>query len=304
MAVSLIRKQYAWPARTVCPVVMAATVPPQPIWNPDMTTLPAISFIGGGNMATAMIDALLALPTPPALAVSDPDPAKRAAFTAKGLTATADNNQATAMGGLVCLAIKPQAAAQVVPEVGAAWAPDKVLISILAGMPTARLEGWLPAGARVVRAMPNTPLAIGKGMVGLCRGKNATEADLDLAEAFFSSCGKVIRLSDESRMDAITAVSGSGPAYFFRFAEALLDAAMSLGFSREEAVLLVGQTGDGSWDYLQRSGFQAKKLREQVTSPGGTTAAALNVMDEADFSGILRRALAAAEARGKELGKA
>jgi pyrroline-5-carboxylate reductase len=268
-----------------------------------MTTLPAISFIGGGNMATAMIDALLALPTPPALAVSDPDPAKRAAFAAKGLVVTADNNQATAAGGLICLAIKPLAAAQVVPEVGAAWGPDKLLISILAGMPTRRLEGWLPPGARVVRAMPNTPLAIGKGMVGLCRGRHASDADLALAEAFFSPCGKVLRVADEARMDAVTAVSGSGPAYFFRFAEALVEAAVGLGFTRDEAVLLVGQTGDGSWDYLQRSGFAAQRLREQVTSPGGTTAAALAVMDGADFVGTMRKALAAAEARGRELGK-
>ena len=102
-------------------------------------------------------------------------------------------------------------------------------------------------------------------------------------------------------MDAITAVSGSGPAYFFRFAEALVEGAMAIGFTRDEAILLVGQTGAGSWDYLQRSGFEAKRLREQVTSPGGTTAAALKVLDDADFTGLVSRALVAAEQRGKEL---
>ena len=102
-------------------------------------------------------------------------------------------------------------------------------------------------------------------------------------------------------MDAITAVSGSGPAYFFRFAEALVAAAEQLGFTREEAVLLVGETGAGSWDYLLRSGFEAKKLREQVTSPGGTTAAALQVLDDGDVGGLITRALVAAERRGKEL---
>jgi pyrroline-5-carboxylate reductase len=105
-------------------------------------------------------------------------------------------------------------------------------------------------------------------------------------------------------MDAVTAVSGSGPAYFFMFAEALVAGAESLGFTRDEAVLLVGQTGAGSWDYLLQSGFQAAKLREQVTSPGGTTAAALKVLDEADVMALVRRALEAAERRGKELAKA
>lgn len=102
-------------------------------------------------------------------------------------------------------------------------------------------------------------------------------------------------------MDAVTAVSGSGPAYFFRFAEALVDAAMTLGFTRDEAVLLVGQTGAGSWDYLMQSGFEAKRLREQVTSPGGTTAAALKTLDDAGFGELMTRALQAAEQRGKEL---
>jgi len=104
-------------------------------------------------------------------------------------------------------------------------------------------------------------------------------------------------------MDAITAVSGSGPAYFFRLAEALVDAAMSMGFTADEAQLLVGQTGAGAWEYLLRSGFQAKRLREQVTSPGGTTAAALAVLEAADFTGLWTRALAAAEQRGRELAR-
>ena len=266
--------------------------------------LPPLSFIGGGNMATAMINGLRALARPPQVTVAEPDPGKRAGFTAQGLVATSDNGQATAAGRIVCLAIKPQMAAQVVPEIGAAWSDDKLLVSILAGMPTARLESFMPPGARVVRAMPNTPLAIGKGMVGLCRGRHASEADLGAAEALFAPCAKVLRIADEARMDAVTAVSGSGPAYFFKFAEALVAGAESLGFTHDEAVLLVGQTGAGAWEYLRRSGFAAAKLREQVTSPGGTTAAALQVFDEADIMGLVKRALEAAEERGKELAKA
>ena len=264
-------------------------------------TLPSIAFIGGGNMATAMIGGLIGLTPRPALTMSEPDSAKHAVFTAQGCATTTDNRAAVARASVVVLAIKPQMAAQVVPDFAAAWHGDKVLISILAGTPTHKLQGWLGAGARVVRAMPNTPLAIGRGMVGLCGGLHATSHDLDVAEAIFAPCGQILRVSDESRMDAITAVSGSGPAYFFRFAEALVEGAMAIGFTRDEAILLVGQTGGGSWDYLQRSGFEAKRLREQVTSPGGTTAAALKVLDDADFTGVVSRALLAAEKRGKEL---
>ncbi len=264
-------------------------------------TLPAIAFIGGGNMATAMIGGLAGLSPRPDIIVSEPDAAKHAPFIAKGCATTTDNRAAVAKAAVVVLAIKPQMAAQVVPQLAAGWHGDKLLISILAGTPTSKLQEWLGAGAHVVRAMPNTPLAIGRGMVGLCGGTHATSRDLDVAEAVFAPCGQILRVSDENRMDAITAVSGSGPAYFFRFAEALVDGAMAIGFTREEAILLVGQTGAGSWDYLQRSGFEAKRLREQVTSPGGTTAAALKQLDDADFTGLVTRALQAAERRGKEL---
>jgi pyrroline-5-carboxylate reductase len=267
-----------------------------------MTTgLSSIAFIGGGNMANAMIGGLLQLSPRPRIMVSDPDAAKREALIAKGCQATSDNAAAIAGAQIVVLAIKPQVASQVVPGLGAAWKPNQILVSILAGTPMTKLAQWLPAGAHIVRAMPNTPLAIGQGMVGLCAGRAATAADLALTELLFAPCGKVLRVSDESRMDAITAVSGSGPAYFFRFAEALVAGAMTLGFTRDEAVLLVGQTGAGSWEYLLRCGFEATKLREQVTSPGGTTAAALNTLDAADFVGLVTRALQAAETRGKEL---
>ncbi len=260
-----------------------------------------ISFIGGGNMATAMVDGLLGLSPRPTITVSEPDAAKREQFTAKGVAAVADNAVAVAAGRVVVLAIKPQMLGQVMPGLAMAWQPNRVLVSILAGATTSRLASFLPAGARVVRAMPNTPLAIGQGMVGLCPGSHADVGDLALAEALFTPCAKVLRVTDEARMDALTAVSGSGPAYFFRLAEALVDAAMAMGFTADEAQLLVGQTGAGAWEYLLRSGFQAKRLREQVTSPGGTTAAALAVLETADFTGLWTRALRAAEQRGREL---
>lgn len=266
-------------------------------------TLTSLAFIGGGNMATAMIRGLASLSPRPVITVAEPDAAKHAALAALGCRVTTSNQEAVAGAELVVLAIKPQMAAQVVPGIAASWDSGKLLVSILAGTTAAKLAGFLPAGARIVRAMPNTPLAIGKGMVGLCRGAAATAADLELATALFAPCAKVLTVADEGRMDAITAVSGSGPAYFFRFAEALVAGAQQLGFTRDEAVLLVGQTGAGSWDYLMQSGFEAEKLRIAVTSPGGTTAAALKVADEGGFMAMWAEALAAAERRGRELAK-
>ena len=270
------------------------------------TVLPtAIAFIGGGNMATAMARGLATLSPAPRLTISTPNPAKHAALQALGASTTTDNATAIIGATVVVLAIKPQKAAEVVPALAATWQPHQVLISILAGTPSAKLASWLPVGTRIVRAMPNTPLAIGQGMVGICAGAHAEAADLAAAEAVFAPCGKVLRVADESRMDAITAVSGSGPAYIFRFAEALLAGAQALGFTSEEAALLVGQTLQGSTNYLLAQGVpQAGLLRQQVTSPGGTTAAALRVVDEADLPGLWTRALAAAEARGRELGRA
>ncbi len=267
-------------------------------------SLTSISFIGGGNMAMAMVKGLVAVQPRPRLTVSGPTAEKLAAFAALGVATTTDNAAAVVASDIVVLAIKPQKAALVVPALAAAWTSEKILVSILAGTTTATLASWLPAGARIVRAMPNTPLAIGQGMVGLCKGANASDVDIRQAEALFTPCGKVLRVADESRMDAITAVSGSGPAYVFAFAEALMGGAQALGFSADEAALLVGQTLSGATAYLQQQGVaQAGALRQKVTSPGGTTAAALAVLAAADHAGLITRALAAAEARGRELGK-
>ncbi|MEK7411723.1 MAG: pyrroline-5-carboxylate reductase [Planctomycetota bacterium] len=267
--------------------------------------LTSVGFIGGGNMATAMVTSLASIPQRPTITVSEPDAEKRANLAAHGATTVSDNALAVAAARVVVLAIKPQMAAEVVPGLAKTWTPDKVLVSILAGMTTAKLATWLPPGARIIRAMPNTPLAIGMGMVGLCRGAAATEDDLVLAEELFAACAKVLRVPDESRMDAITAVSGSGPAYIFRTAEALIAAAESLGFTKPEAELLIGQTLAGSVEYLLVQGVgQAGRLREQVTSPGGTTAAALQALEDGAFGPLWVKALAAAAQRGRELGGA
>ena len=159
-----------------------------------------------------MIAGLRALASPPDITVAEIDPARRAALAAGGVRAVPDAASAVAAGDVVVLATKPQSAAGVLPEIAAAWAPGKLLVSVLAGTPTRVLEAGLPAGAAVVRAMPNTPLAIGRGMVGLAAGCAASAADMAEAEALFAPCARVLRVRDEALMDAVTAVSGSGPA--------------------------------------------------------------------------------------------
>jgi pyrroline-5-carboxylate reductase len=179
--------------------------------------------------------------------------------------------------------------------------PEHTLISILAGTTTATLSRCFPTAGAVVRAMPNTPMAAGLGMVGIAPGPGADADTMDLAETVFAPSAKVLRCT-EDRIDALTAVSGSGPAYCFLFAEAMMAGAQALGFSADEAQLLVGQTLRGSIAYLDgQEGYPAAQLRSQVTSPGGTTAAALSVFADADFTGLVERALVAARNRGQEL---
>ncbi|GIQ87491.1 pyrroline-5-carboxylate reductase, partial [Kipferlia bialata] len=180
---------------------------------------------------------------------------------------------------------------------------DTLVVSILAGTTCAVLEKLLGSDLRVVRAMPNTPMMISEGMVGIAKGTNATDTDLDMAEVLFSAAAKVLRVA-EPQLDALTAVSGSGPAYLFRFAEAQVAAAKELGFSDEDAALLVGQTIRGSINYLMSEmGFPAGTLRKQVTSPGGTTAAALDSFNDDGISEMVKRAFFAARDRSIELAR-
>ena len=262
--------------------------------------LESVAFIGGGNMATAIINGLeQAYPTI-AIHVCDAVEAVREKHQAAGRHVYESVTALCQASSSIVLAVKPQHFADISSELAAAT-DDHVLISILAGVNLTRMHQALGAEKRLIRCMPNTPMAIGQGMVGIAPSKTANEKDIEICRAIFSVAAKVLTVG-EDRMDAITAVSGSGPAYFFHFCEVLHAAAMDLGFSDEEAQLLVSQTASGSIAYLcSQDGFPAARLREQVTSKGGTTAAALAVFGEADLAGICKRALHAAEQRGKEL---
>ena len=251
-------------------------------------------------MATAMIRGLETLSDRPAVRVCDPVDTVRARHADAGRSVAADVG-ALAAPALVVLAIKPQKFSEVARGLAAVIASDALVISVMAGISCGVIEEALPT-SRVVRVMPNTPMAVGRGMAGIAPGRRAREADVDVAEALCAPSAEVLRV-DESMLDAVTAVSGSGPAYFFRFCEVLMDAAQAeCGFSEDEARLLVSQTAHGSMAYLaSQEGFPAARLRAEVTSPGGTTAAALAVFDGRDLAGTARAALAAAVARAVEL---
>jgi len=209
------------------------------------------------------------------------------------------NRRAVAGAGLVVVAVKPAGVPALLAEVAAALEPSAVVVSIAAGVTTSTMEAVVPGS--VLRAMPNTPALIGRGVTGIAAGSRATAADVDLVRALFATVGQVLVVPEE-RIDALTAISGSGPAYVFHAIEQWTRAAQGLGFSLGEARLLVEQTFLGASELLAASAAEPAELRRRVTSPGGTTAAALELLDEAGLDALYARAAAAAVARAKELG--
>lgn len=276
----------------------------------------ALLVIGGGNMARAIvrggIDAEVL--EPERVVVVEPEEGKRREFASWGCAACEGAERAIALtaaragtgggggaGGVgVLLAVKPQSLPEVSRDFGSRLDPGATVFSILAGTPTGKLAAMLPGAKRFVRLMPNTPAQVGLGMTAVCAGPGAREADLEFGERLFAALGKVVRI-DESLMDAFTAVAGSGPAYVFYLAEAMTKAAVELGFGAEEADAAVRQTIVGAATLLARSELPPTALRSQVTSKGGTTAAATSVLDAAGVQEAFVRAIAAARDRGREL---
>lgn len=260
----------------------------------------SVTFIGGGNMATAMIEGLESLDEPPEQVICDPSPEVRERHRRAGRRVVATPSELDAPD-VVVVAFKPQHLPGASLDLLEALPADTLVVSVLAGVSTATIESYLP-GVRVVRVMPNTPMAIGEGMCGVAGGQTATEQDVELAASLCRPAGEVL-IVPEDRIDAITAVSGSGPAYFFRFCEVLVKAAREeLDFSDEEARLLVSQTARGAISYLSaEDDFPASRLRRAVTSPGGTTEAALNVLDDGGLADLATAALSAACTRAGEL---
>jgi pyrroline-5-carboxylate reductase len=267
-----------------------------------MTDSKRIAFLGGGNMAEAIIKGLLRENTGVPLMIAEISAERRSYLTAAypNIRVVENSAEAAAWGEIVILAIKPQQSTSVLTTLERTLSPDKLIVSIMAGVRTGSIEEALENGTRVVRVMPNTPALVGTGATAICPGRKATALDLDRVETIFAQTGLVVRV-DEKQMDAVTGLSGSGPAYVFTFVEALSDAGVKNGLPRDIASLLAVQTVLGSAQMLADSGEHPALLREKVTSPGGTTIAAMHVMENGRFRGVIMDAVDAATQKSREL---
>lgn len=263
-----------------------------------------IGLVGCGNMGSALASgALDAGLSPQALLVYDIDADRAAKLAALGATAVDDPRGLVERCDIVVLAVKPQSLRDALPPIAELFGPAKLLISILAGVRTAALEEMLPPGTPVVRAMPNTPALVRMGFTALCKGSRATEDHVAQARELFSCVGEVF-MFDEDDMDAVTAVSGSGPAYVFYLIETLAEAGVRVGLPQEIADRMALATVRGAAELQARTGESAAELRRRVTSPGGTTEAALAVLAERGWAKALVDAVAAARRRSRELSSA
>ncbi len=270
-----------------------------------MTTA-RIAFIGGGNMAASLIAGLIADGyEPQTIQVAEPNQERRSSLQARfGVRACEHNADALVEADTLVLCIKPQLAATVCQELAVAVAARKPLvISIMAGVPERALQRWFGAEVAVVRAMPNTPAMVQTGAIGLHASPEVGVVGRNRAETILRAAGLTRWVDDEARIDAVTAISGSGPAYFLLFMEAMEEAGIALGLDGETARLLTIQTALGAAKMAMESDSAPARLREQVTSPGGTTERALAVFEEAGLSALVAKAATAARDRAAEISK-
>jgi len=261
-----------------------------------------LAVVGAGVMGETIIAGLVAGGWSPesVVAVDRYQPRVDEVTSRLGVGAGGSIAEAVADAEAVLLAVKPQDAPGVLAEIGPALVPGTVLVSICAGISTATVEVALPPGTPVVRVMPNTPAKVGEGMSAISGGSAASAAHLEFAASMMGSIGKVVTVP-EAYQDAVTAVSGSGPAYVFYVVEAMVDAGVLLGLPRDVATTLAVQTLYGSAKLLADSGEHPGRLREQVTSPGGTTAAALRELDAHGVKAAFMAAMEACRDRSREL---
>ncbi len=261
-----------------------------------------ITCIGAGNMAFSLINGLLgAGHSLGGLRAADVLPTQLERYAPLGITTYSDNAQAISQADIVVLAVKPQVLQSVLAALP--LTRHQLLISIAAGIPVRTLEANAPPHQSVVRCMPNTPALVGAGISALYANESVSADHRTQVETLLQSVGKVIWVEAESELDAVTAVSGSGPAYFFYLMEAMVRAGMELGLSREAATLLTTETAFGSALLARESAQDPATLRTNVTSPGGTTERALAIMNEAGVADVIVRALHGAAGRSAELAK-
>jgi pyrroline-5-carboxylate reductase len=262
-----------------------------------------IAVLGAGRIGESLISGLLSSGwREPSEVAATTRRAERVAELREryGIEATLSNHEAAAGAALIVIAVKPQDIEGLLGEIGTLVLPEQTVLSIAAAIPTARIERRLADGVPVVRAMPNTPSTVHEGIAGLCAGSHAGDEHLDLAEEALSHLGAVVRVPEEA-LDAITAVSGSGPAYFALLAEAMIEAGILLGLSREISTQLVVQTMFGTAKQLRDEKLHPVELREMVTSPGGTTIAAIRELEMAGVRAAFLNAIQAAMVRAREL---
>ncbi|MCH7633022.1 MAG: pyrroline-5-carboxylate reductase [Planctomycetes bacterium] len=272
-----------------------------------MKTQYEIGVIGAGNAAEGIVHGILrnTILFSDRMLASDPSKARRDLFARRfNVDVTDDNRHLVANSSIVILAVKPQVFHEVCQGFRDLINSDHLVVSIMAGVSTASIEAQFgQVAARVVRAMPNLPVHVGAGMAGICKGKHAEEVDLLRAQRIFDAGGRSIVIEDESQMDAVTAVSGTGPAYFYYFVEALTAAGERAGLSHQHSAILAKQTCLGAARMMLESGEAPELLREKVTSPGGTTQAAIQSMADTRVFDHIREAVLAAWRRSQELGR-
>jgi pyrroline-5-carboxylate reductase len=267
---------------------------------------PILAFVGGGAMGEAILKALLtqSVLQPAQIRVSEPDDVRRAGLRQKyGVDVYTDNAACVAGASVVVLAVKPQVAPAAMAAMRGALSPDSLVFSIMAGVTIGAMRAALHPTQPVIRTMPNTPAQIGMGMTAWLPTDNVSPEQLALAGRMLAAMGEEVQVAGEQYIDKATAIHGSGPAYVFLLLEAMVDAAVHLGFMRPVAERLVLQTFRGSVEYARQSPLHLAALRNQVTSAGGTTAAGLYELEKAGVRTALADALWAAYRRSEELGK-
>ena len=258
-----------------------------------------VTFIGAGNMAMSLVRGLCAMPTQPDITVADPLADQLAAYQDLPVSTEQDNQAAISGAAIVVLAVKPQIASKVFADL--VLEPQQLLISIAAGIPLGALATWTHASQPIIRCMPNTPALLGAGMSALFANENCSAEQQTQAQDILTAAGKTLWVQEEAALDAVTAVSGSGPAYFFLLMEAMIDAGVDLGLERDVATTLTIQTAYGSALMASQTPQSPAELRVNVTSPGGTTEAALAEMTHNNLAQTVHSALSKAADRADQL---
>jgi pyrroline-5-carboxylate reductase len=263
-----------------------------------------IGVIGAGNMGTTILEGLLdaGAATADQLMASDPREARRRELDERGVRTSASNLEVARFAELLVLATKPQVFDRMLTEIASGTGPDTLVVSIAAGIPIAAIESQLAPGTRVIRTMPNTPALVGAGATAIAPGTHVSDEDLATVEALFSSIG-ITEVLEESLLDAVTGLSGSGPAFIFVIIDALSDAGVKVGLHRTTAQRLAAQTVLGAAKMLIETGEHPGKLKDMVASPGGTTIAGLHTLEAGGLRKTLMDAVENATLRSKQLGE-